>query len=148
AVLRAVVALLAGIDDAVAARRDALALVVAVTRRRRITLLAAGEVEDSVAAEQPRLDLARRRTTVAVVGVAVVALLGAARRAVSASGLHPTARAAAITIGRVAVVAFLAGLDTAIAADGARRWQLDLDELAASHLVGAGPLVRGAGPRI
>src|SRR5262249_43928590 len=49
AVERTVVALLAGIERAVAAGRNALALRIAVTAQRRVALLAAGSVQHSVA---------------------------------------------------------------------------------------------------
>src|SRR5262249_24139354 len=111
----------------------ASALCPSATRFRSVALLAAGSVDDSVAAPEALLDCASRRAAVAAGGIAVVALLGAAHDAVAAAGNECAGVAAGVTVVRVAVVAPLAGLDDPVATDSLLRRQLDLDELAAAE---------------
>src|SRR5262249_52400097 len=143
-----VVARFSGFHDAVAAADGVGALERAARHPGRLALLAAGRVDDPVAAEKAGLDLARRRATIAVVGVAVVALLGAAAGAVAAAALDPAVGAAAVAVDRVAVVAPLARLDPTVAALGPERRQLDLHELAAPRVVRSRRLVGGARPDV
>src|SRR5262249_7769012 len=136
------------VDDAVAAVGDALTLRVAAARHGRVALLAASGVDDPVAAAEPDLDRARRRTAVTAHRVAVVALLGWTQDPVPAPGDQGAWVAAAVTVVRVAVVALLAGLDDAVAAHRRLRRQLDLDELAAPEPLLRVRLVGCASPRV
>ena len=122
--------------DAVAAHRNALALGGA-RRSRRIAFLAAGGVDRAVAALLADLDRAGRRAAVAVVGVAVVARLGAAAHAVAAAGLGAAIGGAAVAADGVAVVAVFAELHDAVAAAAFAVAQLQLDDAARSRQSGS-----------
>jgi hypothetical protein len=113
----AVVTLLGGAQEAVAAGLGAAGGAAAVAARQ-VAVVAALAVFAAAVATHRRLDRAVRRAPVARVGVAVVTGLARVQGPVAAAGLHRAHGRAAVAVGRVAVVAGLARVQQPVAAEG------------------------------